>query len=597
MGICNTKQPKIYTPPTLNIDYKGIIREISDSLLLLLDYKRSEIINKNISMFIGKKLLESHKKTFEFLEYTPVEKRVKHTHSLLINVKGKKDKIKLHIDVFPKDKYMKVLFAEPTDKKIAENLNRQINVIEMLPTLTHDIRNFLHINMTSLSLLEMELKDKPELLLLIKNIQSSNYQINNLVSTNIEIAKMSHKIKYEWFNASIIISELIDHLKYINLIKNVKISTEMKIDDNILFYSVPFSIRSIISNLITNSCKYTLRGVINITFSFIQVTPSTGTFEFNIFDTGLGIPKDVCEYLLGKCDDYEKISDIKGTGMGIRIIKNMIEMINGKLKIKVIETKSTEINLKIYMRFKKEIMYISKSPKTILVRNPFSLSFVTSSPKTFPVLKSFPDPSSSPKSFPEPSSSPKSNRIPLSIFRETQPSSLSSLKRESSNKFSSGPQLSLLSTRRKSSVKIPLEAYLGRPSVVHSSLGRTSSITESVSPSVSLDIKKSVLIVDDNIISTKMLDKMLNKLYIIYIAYNGFDCLDIIKNNRVDIILMDFDMPGMSGIETTKKIREMTKEYYIICISANISLERKLFNDVMSKPFDKNTILKKLQLI
>ncbi len=59
------------------------------------------------------------------------------------------------------------------------------------------------------------------------------------------------------------------------------------------------------------------------------------------------------------------------------------------------------------------------------------------------------------------------------------------------------------------------------------------------------------------------------------LASDGLECLDILKTREVDTILMDIQMPGIDGIETTRRIRntgnEKLKHVPIIAISASVS--------------------------
>ncbi len=53
----------------------------------------------------------------------------------------------------------------------------------------------------------------------------------------------------------------------------------------------------------------------------------------------------------------------------------------------------------------------------------------------------------------------------------------------------------------------------------------------------------------------------------IYQAGNGFEALDILKNQQVDLVFMDIEMPGMNGIEVTKQATEYNRFLNIIALS------------------------------
>jgi PAS domain S-box-containing protein len=111
---------------------------------------------------------------------------------------------------------------------------------------------------------------------------------------------------------------------------------------------------------------------------------------------------------------------------------------------------------------------------------------------------------------------------------------------------------------------------------------------------------KKVLVVDDNdmnrLVATTILD---NYSTVVYEAINGKEAVDFLRHNCVDIVLMDIQMPVMSGLEASVVIRrEIDPNLPIIALTANAirgENERCLdagMNDYLSKPFEENTFIK-----
>lgn len=63
---------------------------------------------------------------------------------------------------------------------------------------------------------------------------------------------------------------------------------------------------------------------------------------------------------------------------------------------------------------------------------------------------------------------------------------------------------------------------------------------------------KNILIVEDEIFAQEILKTILSNFFNIFIASNGKEGLNVIKNNAIDLILTDIEMPKMNGIEMTK---------------------------------------------
>ena len=110
--------------------------------------------------------------------------------------------------------------------------------------------------------------------------------------------------------------------------------------------------------------------------------------------------------------------------------------------------------------------------------------------------------------------------------------------------------------------------------------------------------KAKILWVDDQIDLLKSHIIFLNeKGYQIDSCTNGSDALDKISNNRFDVILLDENMPGISGIETLIKIKKIDRNIKVIMITKseeeNIMEEAigKEISDYLIKPVNQNQIL------
>ncbi|NNL81335.1 MAG: response regulator, partial [Flavobacteriaceae bacterium] len=101
-----------------------------------------------------------------------------------------------------------------------------------------------------------------------------------------------------------------------------------------------------------------------------------------------------------------------------------------------------------------------------------------------------------------------------------------------------------------------------------------------------------ILVVEDNKINQMTTKKILNKMNLkCEIVDNGEDAVEKVRANGYDVVLMDIHMPGISGIEATKRIRSFDKTQTIFALTA-VTLEDKMqefeeagFDDIISKPF------------
>ena len=113
--------------------------------------------------------------------------------------------------------------------------------------------------------------------------------------------------------------------------------------------------------------------------------------------------------------------------------------------------------------------------------------------------------------------------------------------------------------------------------------------------------KLSILLVEDNDLNQRLMKISLTRYhYIVTIAVNGLEGVQMFKNQKFDLILMDIMMPVMDGFEATKEIRKIENEDArlghtpIIAFTANtINNDREKcvnggMDDIIEKPFDIN---------
>ena len=114
--------------------------------------------------------------------------------------------------------------------------------------------------------------------------------------------------------------------------------------------------------------------------------------------------------------------------------------------------------------------------------------------------------------------------------------------------------------------------------------------------------KKSILWVDDQIDLLKAhIIFLRDKGFQVTSCNNGSESIELIKNNLYDIILLDENMPGISGIETLEQIKILRPNLKVIMITKNEAediMEQaigKQISDYLIKPVNPNQILLSLK--
>jgi adenylate cyclase len=113
-----------------------------------------------------------------------------------------------------------------------------------------------------------------------------------------------------------------------------------------------------------------------------------------------------------------------------------------------------------------------------------------------------------------------------------------------------------------------------------------------------------VLVVDDNEMNRDMLSRRLSgRGYTVSSAEDGYQALDMIEKQRFDTVILDVMMPGITGLDVLKKIRETRSmsDLPVIMATARDASEDIVHalqlgaNDYVTKPLDFNVVLARLQ--
>jgi signal transduction histidine kinase len=87
-------------------------------------------------------------------------------------------------------------------------------------------------------------------------------------------------------------------------------------------------LREVISNLVDNALKYTLKGGVKI-----RLSANKKNVRVSVTDTGIGVPKEEMPYLFQKFSRGKDISRLNtgGTGLGLHVGKKMVEALHGRI--------------------------------------------------------------------------------------------------------------------------------------------------------------------------------------------------------------------------------------------------------------------------
>jgi len=115
--------------------------------------------------------------------------------------------------------------------------------------------------------------------------------------------------------------------------KNLEISYNIDKECSRVIYGDSVRLRQILANLIGNAIKFTNEGGITVNVKAENIDNNLIQFEFEVKDTGIGIPKSRQNELFQRFNqlDITYTKKYKGTGLGLAISKGLVEQMGGKI--------------------------------------------------------------------------------------------------------------------------------------------------------------------------------------------------------------------------------------------------------------------------
>ncbi len=108
-------------------------------------------------------------------------------------------------------------------------------------------------------------------------------------------------------------------------------------------------LKQILINVLSNAVKYTTAGSVTLSVDYKEKDERHGLVTFTVSDTGIGIKKENIPHLFSafKRMDEEKNRYIEGTGLGLSIVRELVDLMQGNVKVNSIYTKGTTFIIEI----------------------------------------------------------------------------------------------------------------------------------------------------------------------------------------------------------------------------------------------------------
>jgi two-component system sensor histidine kinase BarA len=485
---------------------------------------------------------------------------------------------------------------------------------QFLANISHEVRTPLNgiLGYTSL-LKKSDLSDDQEMNVL--TIENCSLCLLSLINDLLDFSKMEadklvlDKTEFHLHN---LLDEVLSLLGLEAQQKGLELASLITPETPNTLIGDPLRLRQVLMNLINNAIKFTHQGSVHVTVSSKESQTEENGWElkFSIIDTGVGLTSQQQKRLFEAFSqaDTTIARQYGGTGLGLVISKHLIEKMQGIIRLESVpnegstfwftakfgKSDNANTNLPDLPNFKVAICEpLAFTRKSILHRlhawdmevrefsNLFELSI---SDRFFDIvlygLKGF-----------EPSP------VEQEVIRSLTAQGVNVIAMTMGGDTSHNQVLQTLG----------IQKFLTKP-IHFTHLADAMKKMISVKQNSPVLLKQArqdsyVLAVDDNLANLRLIELLLKQNEIPAItAQSGIEALTLLKKYPVSIVLMDIQMPGMDGIETTQKIRAETnwKHLPVIALTAHALPDEKRniltagLDDYLSKPIDEEALLNTL---
>jgi PAS domain S-box-containing protein len=211
---------------------------------------------------------------------------------------------------------------------------------QFLSTMSHEIRTPMNAVIGFTHLLMQDARaDQKEY---INTLKFSAENLLVLINDILDFSKIeAGKIEFEEVDFSV--RDLISNIKQATKQKASEKNIQLKlmVDDDIpeIVTGDPVRLGQILTNLVSNAVKFTSKGSVTICTTLISTNSSKTTINFEVKDTGIGIPKDKQESIFESFTQASSDTTRKygGTGLGLTITRRLLELQGSGIHLKSAE--------------------------------------------------------------------------------------------------------------------------------------------------------------------------------------------------------------------------------------------------------------------
>ncbi|MDO6445632.1 transporter substrate-binding domain-containing protein [Colwellia sp. 1_MG-2023] len=619
-------------------DIKGNIVYANDKFCAISGYSHQELIGRNHSILKS----DQHPSAFWREMYLIVLKgghwngeicnRTKSgerfwVDTTIVPFYNNENKLGGYISVLTDITRQKSAIARLADaKKQAEVANESKN--EFLANMSHEIRTPMNgvIGMTNL-LLDTQLTQ--EQINFASTVKYSAESLLIIINDILDFSKIEAgmlDLEPLEFDLSILLHEIGSSIAFQAHEKGLDLICPGNSMSNQSYIADPGRIRQILNNLISNAIKFTDKGEVSVFCRVVEQSKQRTKLCFEIKDTGIGISKEKQKNLFERFSQADNSTTRKfgGTGLGLTISKQLVEMMGGEIGVKSTEGQGSTfwftLNVEnAHCALSKESLDNLQDQKILIVDdNLTNRTLLTQLLNKWQAKSTAVDSGKNALiTLNEAADQGSPFQIAILDMQMPEMDGVQLGKVIKSKKNLADTRLVMLTSQGLRGDSDLLKAvgfngYLNKPideSILYKTLKKVSGVnasdkklTNHLTAHQIPQFKARVLVVEDNAINQRVAQGLLQKFGIqVDVAANGKEALSSLKDLPFDLVLMDCQMPIMDGYEATKNIRAehsevLNRKIPIIAMTANSMKGDQAkcisvgMDDFISKPVNPNKL-------
>lgn len=474
-----------------------------------------------------------------------------------------------------------------------------------ISNISHEIRTPMNAIVGMVEILLRDVKDEREIEYL-KNIQTSGQALLTLINDILDFSKMEAgklEVNDMEYDVLSVMNDL--NMIFLNRIGEKPIEYLVDIDKNMptMLYGDSKRIRQVVINIVNNAIKFTDIGYVKLKVYVQEIVGDEITLAFSVRDTGIGIKKEDIPRLFGAFfqADTKRNYEKEGTGLGLIISKQLVELMGGSIGVESVYGEGTEFSFTVKQKLIENVEpmklksgKINDRPVRIgaIFSNRYQMDNIIKLCRKYEIEyinvntdEALPD-----YIFTDSANSVTAHRIADKCMGKVVilHNPMSEIVNDEEAIVMNKPMYSFKFCQLLNDERVDSKSYSGE------------SCLDFIAP------EAEILIADDTEMNLTVAKGLLNPINMkIDTAENGKIAVEKVKSKKYDLIFMDHKMPVMDGVEATQSIRSLEGEYFktlpIIALTANaVNEARKIFeeagmNDFVAKPIEMKEICGKLK--